>query len=50
MNFYRGKIKIWDLRFWDKTTVNVEDLDVDFGLQHFKLRLFVNEGDEETNS
>ena len=33
-----------------KTPVNLEDLDVDFGLQHFKLRLFVNEGDEETNS
>ena len=24
--------------------------DVDFGIQHFKLCLFVNEGDEETNS
>ena len=33
-----------------KTTVKLEDLDVDFGLQHFKLCLFVNEGDEETNS
>ena len=32
------------------TPVNLEDLDVDFGLQHFKLCLFVNEGDEETNS
>ena len=31
------------------TTVNGEDLDVDFRLQHFKLRLFVNEGNEETN-
>ena len=30
--------------------VNLEDLDVDFGLQHFKLCLIVNEGDEETNS
>ena len=28
----------------------IEDLDVDFGLQHFKLCLFVNEGGEETNS
>ena len=28
--------------------VNLEDLDVDFGLQYFKLCLFVNEGDEET--
>ena len=33
-----------------KTPVSLEDLDVDFGLQHFKLCLFVNEGDEETNS
>ena len=33
-----------------KTAVNLEDLDVDFGLQHFKLCLFVNEGGEETNS
>ena len=33
-----------------KTPVNLEDLDVDFGLQHFKLCLFVNEGGEETNS
>ena len=34
-----------------KTPVNPEDLDVDFDLQHFKLCLFVNEGDEEqTNS
>ena len=33
-----------------KTPVNLEDLDVDFCLQHFKLSLFVNEGDEETNS
>ena len=33
-----------------KTPVNLEDLDADSGLQHFKLCLFVNEGDEETNS
>ena len=33
-----------------KTPVNLEDLDVDFGLRHFKLFLFLNEGDEETNS
>ena len=33
-----------------KTSVNLEDMDVDFVLQHFKLCLFVNEGDEETNS
>ena len=29
---------------------DVEDLDFDFVLHHFKLCLFVNEGDEETNS
>ena len=29
------------------TPVNLEDLDVDFGLQHFKLCLFVNEGDKK---
>ena len=28
----------------------VDDLDVDFVLQHFKLCLFVNKGDGETNS
>ena len=33
-----------------KTSINLEDLDFDFVLQHFKLCLFVNEGDEETNS
>ena len=33
-----------------KTSVNLEDMDVDFVLQHFKLCLFVNEGDDETNS
>ena len=32
-----------------KTSINL-DLDFDFVLQHFKLCLFVNEGDEETNS
>ena len=32
-----------------KTSINLEDLDFDFVLQHFKLCLFVNEGDEETN-
>ena len=30
--------------------INLEDLEFDFVLQHFKLCLFVNEGDEETNS
>ena len=30
--------------------VNLQDLDADFGLQRFKLCLFVNVGDEETNS
>ena len=33
-----------------KTSINLEDLDFDFVLQHFKLCLLVNEGDEETNS
>ena len=33
-----------------KTSVNLEDWDVDFVLQHFKLCAFVNEGDQETNS
>ena len=33
-----------------KKSINLEDLDFDFFLQHFKLCLFVNEGDEETNS
>ena len=32
------------------TSVNLEGLNVDFVLQHFKMCLFVNEGDEETNS
>ena len=39
-----------DLRLSYKTPVNLVYLDVDFGLQHFKLCLFVTEGDEETNS
>ena len=33
-----------------KTSINLEDLDFDFVLQHFKLCLFVKEGNEETNS
>ena len=33
-----------------KMSVNLEDLDVDFGLQRFKPCLLVNEGHEETNS
>ena len=33
-----------------KKSINLEDLDFDFVLQHFKLCLFVNEGDEENNS
>ena len=33
-----------------KDACQPEDLDVDFSLQHFKLCLFVNDGDEETNS
>ena len=38
------------LKLGYKTSINLEDLDFDFVLQHFKLCLFVNEGDEETNS
>ena len=33
-----------------KTPANLKDLDVDFGLERFKLCLFVNKGDEETDS
>ena len=33
-----------------KTSINLEDLDFYFVPQHFKLCLFFNEGDEETNS
>ena len=33
-----------------QTSINLEDLDFDFVLQHFKLCLLVYEGDEETNS
>ena len=32
----------------DKASVNHEDLDVDFILQHFNLCLFVNEGNVDT--
>ena len=31
-------------------SVNLEELDVDFVLQHFNLCLFVNEGIKETES
>ena len=44
---YLGKKR---LKLSYKTSINLEDLDFDFVLQHFKLCLFVNEGDEETNS
>ena len=33
-----------------KTSINLEDLDFYFVPQHFKLCLFLNEGDEEPNS
>ena len=33
-----------------KTSINLEDSDFDFVHQHLKPCLFVNEGDEETNS
>ena len=32
------------------TSINLQDLDFDFVPQHFKLCIFVNECDEETNS
>ena len=35
------------LKLRKKTSINLEDLDFDFVLQHFRLCLFVNEGDEE---
>ena len=38
------------LKLCYKTSINHEDLDFNFALQHFKPCLFVNEGDEETNS
>ena len=42
----------WEKRFKEshKTSVNLEDFNVDFVLKRFKPGLFVNEGDEETNS
>ena len=43
----RGRKKRFKYSY--KTSVNLEDLDVDFVLKHFKLCLFVNEGDEETS-
>ena len=30
-----------------KASINLEDLDFDFVLQHFKLCLFVNEGEKK---
>ena len=45
-SLYLGK----RLKLSYKMSINLEDLDFDFVLQHFKLCLFVNEGDEETNS
>ena len=45
-HFTSGKRLKWGY----KTSINLEDLDFDFVPQHFKLCLFVNEGDEETNS
>ena len=36
------------LRVSDERSVNLEDLDVDFILQHFNLCLFVNKGNKET--
>ena len=49
-NAHFGKTSEKRLKLSYKTSINLEDLDFDFVLQHFKLCLFVNEGDEETNS
>ena len=49
LNLFTSEKKL-KLRYNYKTSINLEDLDFDFVLQHFKLCLFVNEGDEETNS
>ena len=52
--FFFGALNLFTsekrLKLSYKTSINLEDLDFDFVLQHFKLCLFVNEGDEETNS
>ena len=47
LNFFTSEKR---LKLSQKTSINLEDLDFDFVLQHFKLCIFVNEGDEETNS
>ena len=47
LNFFTSEKR---LKLSYKTSINLKDLDFDFVHQHFKLCLFVNEGDEETNS
>ena len=53
-HFFFGALNLFTsekrLKLSYKTSINLEDLDSDFVLQHFKLCLFVNEGNEETNS
>ena len=50
LNLFTSEKLIKRLKLSYKTSINLEDLDFDFVLQHFKLCLFVNEDDEETNS
>ena len=47
LNFFTSEKR---LKLSYKTSINLEDLDFGFVLKHFKLCLFVKEGDEETNS
>ena len=47
-HFFFGALNLFTsekrLKLSYKTSINLEDLDFDFVLQHFKLCLFVNEG------
>ena len=49
-NAHFGAINLFTKEKTVEININLEDLDFDFVLPHFKLCLFVNEGDEETNS
>ena len=48
LNLFTSEKKRLKLSY--KTSINLEDLNFDFVLEHCKLCLFVNEGDEETIS
>ena len=48
-NAHFGALNLFTSELSYKTSINLEDLDFYFVLQHFKLCLFVNDGDEETN-